>query len=238
MTSGLKNWEVYERFIARLIADEAPTDLCVTPNARIKGIISGRKRQVDVLIDSRHDTDNSRRIVVDAKRRARKIDVVQVEAFESFMRDVGATHGYLVCPVGHTKAAERRAQQGISISLIPLECLENFDPTLWPICLNKSCKRGRVFWNGFPGFTLKGQVAVLHFVGKCDQCGRFHIWCHSTEHIFSLSDEDEAKCACILPSFWLSSIEPDENGRKSAELHAIIHNGMSGKVWTVDRRPM
>lgn len=238
MTSRPKAWEVYERFIARLIANDAPTDLCVTPNAKIRGIISGRKRQVDVLIDSRHDTDNSRRIVVDAKRRTRKIDVVQVEAFESFMRDVGATHGYLVCPVGHTKAAERRAQQAISICLVPLEYLEDFDPTQWPSCLGKSCKRGRVFWNGFPAFTLKEQVAVLHFVGKCDQCGRFHIWCHSTEHLLSLGDEDETKCACILPSFWLTSIEPDENGHKSAELHAIVHDGVLGNGWTVDRRPI
>src|SRR5689334_1605865 len=134
MTSRPKDWEVYERFIARLIADEAPTDLCVTSNARIKGVISGRERQVDVLIDSRHDTDNSRRIVVDAKRRTRKIDVVQVEAFESFMKDVGANHGYLVCPVGHTKAAEKRAQKAISISLVPLHRLKDFDPTLWPRC--------------------------------------------------------------------------------------------------------
>jgi hypothetical protein len=235
MTSRPKDWEIYERFIARLIADEAPTDLCVTPNARIKGIISGRARQVDVLIDSRHDTDNSRRIVVDAKRRTRKIDVVQVEAFESCMKDVGANHGYLVCPVGHTKAAEKRAQKAISISLVPLDRLENFDPTLWPRCLSKSCRRGRVFWNGFPQFTLGEEIGVLHFVGKCDQCGRLHLWCHSNEHLFSLGDEDEAKCECILPAFWLTSIECDENRRRSAELHAILHDGTP---LTLDRRPM
>ena len=235
MKSAIKDWEIYERFIARLIVDEAPTDVCVTPNARIKGLISGRKRQVDVLIDSRHDTDNSRRIVIDAKKRSRKIDVVQVEAFESFLKDVGATHGYLVCPVGHTKAAERRAQDAISISLVPLDLLEDFDPTSWPKCLKKSCRRGRVFWNGYPGFTLGDQIVILHFVGKCDQCGRFHVWCHSGGHLFSLGDEDEAKCNCILPAFWLTSIEPDEHNHKSAELHAIVHNGT---VWTVDRRPM
>lgn len=238
MKSAIKDWEIYERFVARLIVNEAPTDLCVTPNARIKGVISGRKRQVDVLIDSRHDTDNSRRIVIDAKRRSRKIDVVQVEAFEGFMKDVGATHGYLVCPVGHTEAAERRAQEAITISLLPLEFLEDFDPTSWPECLKKSCRRGRAFWNGYPEHSLGNIVRILHFVGKCDQCGRFHILCHSDGHIFSLSDKAEAKCNCILPSFWLTSIESDEHDRKSAELHAVVGDGNAAVWWTVDRRPM
>src|ERR1043165_2529171 len=104
------SWELYERMIARIVADQLSTDLCVTPNARIIGKISGRSRQIDVLIDSRHDTDNSRRIIVDAKKRTRKIDVTDVEAFRGLMEDVGATHGYLVCPTGHTQAAEKRAQ--------------------------------------------------------------------------------------------------------------------------------
>src|SRR5262245_38857764 len=104
-----KTWQVYERLIAKLVADQISTDLCVTPNARVKGRISGRSRQIDVLIDSRHDTDNSRRVVVDAKKRRRKIDVTHVEAFLGLMDDVCATHGYLVCPTGHTDAAERRA---------------------------------------------------------------------------------------------------------------------------------
>ena len=84
-----------ERMIARLAADELPTEYCVTPNARLIGRISGRSRQIDVLIDLRHDTDNSRRVIVDAKRRKRKVDVTDVEAFRGLMDDVGATHGYL-----------------------------------------------------------------------------------------------------------------------------------------------
>jgi hypothetical protein len=116
MKRSLPDWEVYERMIARLIADQIATDLCVTPNARIPGRISGGSRQIDVLIDARHHTDNTRRIIVDAKRRTRKIDVTDVEAFRGLMEDVGATHGYLVCPVGHTKSAEKRAQMAVSRS--------------------------------------------------------------------------------------------------------------------------
>jgi hypothetical protein len=47
----------------------------------VVGRISRRSRQTYVLIDLRHDTDNSRRVIVDAKKRTRKIDVTDVETF-------------------------------------------------------------------------------------------------------------------------------------------------------------
>lgn len=75
-------WERYERLIAHLVAMELPTDLCVTPNARVRGRISGASRQIDVLIGPRHDTDNGRRVIVDAKKHRQKIDVKHVEEFE------------------------------------------------------------------------------------------------------------------------------------------------------------
>jgi hypothetical protein len=100
MTRRSPDWEVYERLVAYLLAKQLSTDLCVTPNARIRGHISGRSRQIDVLVDARHDTDNSRRLIVDAKKRVRKIDVKDVEAFRGLMEDVGATHGYIVSPLG------------------------------------------------------------------------------------------------------------------------------------------
>lgn len=235
--------------IARLIADQLTTDLCVTPNGRVVGRISGRSRQIDILIDSRHDTDNTRRIIVDAKKRKRKIDVTDVEAFRGLMEDVGATHGYLICPAGHTKAAEKRAQMAISLRLVPLDHLENFDPSTWPQCKNSCCKRGRIFWDGYPEFSIALQpvdksskqasinASFVHYVGKCDRCGRFHVWCTTCDDILPLPENDDDdtghQCRCKLPWFWLASVEEDEEGNKSAELHAVF--GID-KVITVDRR--
>ena len=132
MSPVSKDWQIYERFVAHLMMRDASTDLCVTPNACLQGKISGRARQLDVLIDTRHTRDTSRRIIVDAKRRRRKIDVTHVEAFLGLMEDVDATHGYLVCPSGYTDAALKRAQLTVSICLISLDRLEGFDPSSWP----------------------------------------------------------------------------------------------------------
>lgn len=252
MNQHSPDWQIYERLVARMISDQLSTDYCVTPNAHVVGHISGRKRQIDVLIDFRHDTDNSCRIVIDAKKRRRPITVNDVESFRGLMEDVAATHGYLVCPNGHTKAAERRAQRAVSIRLLPLDRLEGFDPSTWPRCENRSCISGRVFWDGYPGFTVPlrktghiegGDIVefqtFIHYVGKCDRCGRFHVKCLTCGKIFSTpeSDKDDVghQCACRPPWFWLASIESDEHGAESAELHAVL---FSGKIQTVDRRSL
>jgi hypothetical protein len=242
-------WEAYERMVARLAADQIKSDLCVTPNARVTGKISGRSRQVDVLIDARHDTDNSRRIIVDAKKRKRKIDVKDVESFLGLMQDAGATHGYLVSPAGHTKAAEKRAQMAVSIRIVPVDRLANFDPSTWPKCRDPRCKHGRIFWDGYPELSVAlrpvegngGQreqlVAFLHYVGKCDRCGLFHVWCTRCDAILPVphqDGDDGHQCSCKPPWFWLASTEEDGDGARSVELHAVL---ATGPIITVDRRP-
>jgi hypothetical protein len=252
MMQPTPGWQLYERMIARLAADQLSTDLCVTPNARVKGKISGRSRQIDALVDVRHDTDNSRRIVVDAKQRKRKIDVTDVEALEGLMKDVGATHGYLVSNSGYTKAAEKRAQLAVSIRIIPVDRIENFDPSTWPKCLNSKCKHGRVFWDGYPELTIAAlpmngpqvgtpkHLSFIHYVGKCDRCGRFHVWCTTCKDVLSVPENEPDdcghQCGCKLPWFWLASIEQDEEGNESAELHAVMATSKDIKVITVDRR--
>jgi hypothetical protein len=239
------DWRRYERLVAAWMAGGLPTDLCVTVNGRVTGIISGRSRQIDVLIDARHDRDVRRRIIVDAKKRKRKIDVTHVEAFRGLMEDVAATHGYIVCPAGHTKAAERRAQERVRICLLPLEHLQSFDPSTWPRCARPKCEGGRVFWDGFPEISLVAKpvdpglrgapvtLQYVHRVGKCDRCGRFHVLCQTCQETFSLDDDmGERQCRCRMPWFWLVSVERDDADRRWAELQFVSFKGPV----TADRR--
>lgn len=242
------DWERYERLVASMAADQLSTDMCVTPNAYVRGKISGRKRQIDVLVDARHDTDNSRRIIIDAKHRKRKVDVKDVESFRGLMEDVGATHGYLVCPKGYTSAAQRRAQKKVSMRLVPLNQLDGFDPNSWPLCQAPQCGAGRVFWDGYPGISVKLQplagdpklATFVHCVGKCDRCGRFHVHCLTCGDVLSIPENDPDdvghQCSCRPPWFWLASIEEDSQGVESAELHAVLT--FNGRIMTSDRRSL
>ena len=73
---------MYERLVASFEVEDAGMDASVTPNASLIGSISGVPRQIDVLVDARFENDSTRRIIFDAKRRSRKVDVKDVESFE------------------------------------------------------------------------------------------------------------------------------------------------------------
>ncbi len=239
------DWKQYERFVSKLVAEQLGTDFCVTPNARVKGRISGRRRQLDLFIASRHDADSSRNMIVDAKKRARAIDVTHVEAFRGLMQDVGVAHGYLVCASGFTVAAKRRAEKAVTISLLPLEVLERFAPLRFERCCAAGCA-GYLFWDGFPQATLglqkigseNGQIIAAPRtwrVGKCDKCRRFHVDCLTCGDRKPMGNEDEHKCQC--PGwFWLSSIEEDDADESFAELHLISVYAANGI--TVSRKPL
>ena len=57
------------------------------PNTELTGTISEIRRQVDLLIDVRLEEEVRRRVIVDAKCWCREINVADVEAFKSMMRD-------------------------------------------------------------------------------------------------------------------------------------------------------
>lgn len=244
-------WETYERATAALFARSFPPEFSLTPNARLRGTITGVERQIDVLIDLRHDTENSRRMIVDAKRYARRVTVKDVEAFIGLMQDVRASHGYLVCPVGFTKAAVKRAQSWVSVCLVPLDLLETFDARSWPTCLSAECATGRVFWDGFPemGESIRSALLIelsprrrrtLTCVGKCDRCSAFHVRCTACGWMALIPFDDERdyghQCDCRPSWFWLASVEEDERGAASAELHVV--STFDGAVTTVCRRSL
>ena len=141
----LPKYAVYERCVAALTVErQSAITSSVTANARIRGVISGRSRQIDVLIEDLDFSPNGFRIIVEAKCIKRKIDVPEVEALEGKMRDVCASHGVLVTSSGVTCAALRRAQDAITITVLPYEdAVEEYDWQFEP-CLDGCGEDGDV----------------------------------------------------------------------------------------------
>lgn len=234
----MKKWRQYERLVARLTNDDYDGNYTVIPNARIKGFISERKRQIDVLVDYRFDTKLNRRIIFDAKFRKRPVDIKEVETFEGLMKDVNAQRGFIVCSNGHTKAALRRAQKQIGIKLLAEEEIDDFNINSWEYCRNEKCEKGLVLWDANPAIIVEGMVSV-QATGKCDECGRFHIWCWDCGTRYCLDYESELHCSCEGPWFWLTSIEPeiDEN-KMGYNSHYLILVMGNGEYEIIDRRPI
>lgn len=238
----MKNWQAYERLVSLLMSDKYNDDqFTVIPNAKITGLISGVKRQIDVLVEYRYSDDLSRRIAIDAKLRKSPLDIKELEQFEGLLKDIEASKGYLICPNGATKAAYVRSQD-----LIDIEILENpdeLDLSAWDICLNPDCSDGLVLWDASPGILPCGSDSVIavNCTGKCDRCAKFHVWCWDCGNRVFLQDEEEWQCSCEGPWFWLTSIESEDyttsSGIKTVSAYYLILVFKNGQYQVVDRRP-
>jgi len=210
----------------------------VTPNAKIRGCLTGVLRQIDVLIDARWaDEDLAERVIVDAKMYRSKVDVKDVESFEGMMKDCRANRGVIVCANGYSPAAKRRAQDAITITLLSPDSIEEFPWAQFDRCLG-SCaneqgtRSGLVLWDGQLLFGIGGAWVVV-WSGKCDRCYNFHAWCWDCGEKFALANEDEHECGCGRK--WITAIEEEPEG---PEVLNAVHFFFASEdqVFAIDRR--
>ena len=70
---------VYERCVAAWAIEEFDfVDITVTANAKVRGHISGRSRQVDVLLEDRTTGNPEGRIIVEASMKRAPVSSVKV----------------------------------------------------------------------------------------------------------------------------------------------------------------
>ena len=107
----MKEWQKYERaMFNELYYIYRPPNFTVIPDARkVLGLLSQEPRQIDVAVFDGADTSHPL-IAVECKRYKRKLNIKDVEAFIGMKDDVGAKSAILVCPLGFSKAAIRRAE--------------------------------------------------------------------------------------------------------------------------------
>ncbi len=237
----MKKWRAYERLVALLSTEEYIDNdsYTVIPNARLKGLISERKRQVDVLIDYRHDSDLKRRIIIDAKDRKRPIDIKVVEEFEGLMKDLQAKRGVIVCSNGYTKSALKRAQQHIGIKIVSTDDIDELDFNNWDPCNSSNCHSGLVLWDTTPGIFANG-TSYVQAIGKCDECGDYQIWCWSCGNKKSMGYEEEWQCSCKEHWFYLTAIEDEEDkkGKFLYKVAILLLVTYTAQIFELDRRAL
>ena len=213
---NLRKDEIFERCIAAFEAEHQDHEsVSITANAKLLGRISGRSRQIDVLIEDLRFSPRAYRLVVDAKLRKRKLDIEEIESFEGKMRDVGASHGVIVVSSGVTRSAKRRAEDAIAITILDYEDAIgeydwHFEPCL--ICPAPKSEIGTVLWNPHK-VTGLGPGWLMYRTGKCSSCGSFHVWCGDCGSEFAIRDGRIKKCGCEEIA-WGAIPESDASGHK------------------------
>ncbi len=121
------NWKEYEDEIFEELRRRYPA-VPITRNAKVLGRISQTFRQIDILIEAQV-LDSPVRVIVDAKKRTKPIDVNDVESFIAMMADVEAHRGILVSTAGYSKTAVSRAHneinQDVELDVFSLEELKD-----------------------------------------------------------------------------------------------------------------
>jgi hypothetical protein len=236
-------WLIYERCVAAFVSEgHSDIDTTVLPNVTLRGEISSELRQVDVLIDHRWPGGAASRIIVDAKRRARPIDIGDVEQFEGMMRDCRASRGIIVCTAGWTKGAEKRAQRSITITLLEYESAIDEYGWIYDECLglcqheNKG-RHGGVLWGEYIPSGIGPGWVIVH-VGKCDNCHSFHVWCWDCGEKFAVGDGTVVTCGCDGRE-WASVPESPESGHvgQPESVWLMMQEGR-GEAIALDRRPI
>ena len=237
-------WLSYERIAAAFASEHyGGIATAVHPNVRLIGQLSGKSRQIDVLVEHRLERGSDSRIIVDAKNRSRRVDIKEVESFEGMMRDCSANRGVLICASGYTDGAFRRAQDAITLTVLAIEQVEEFgwvyEPCLGNCSGLKSGKRrGMVLWGEFLPIG-RGLGWLVVQTGKCDGCHAFHVWCWDCGTKFSVPDGQVHTCGCELD--WASVPESPESGHtgKPESIWLMVRqSGSSGLPVPIDRRPI
>ena len=106
------DWKNYEDEIFEELRRRYPA-VPIKRNTKVLGRISQKLRQIDVLIEAQV-LDSPIRVIVDAKKRSKPIDVNDVESFIAMMADVEAHRGILVSTNGYSKTAVLRAHNEVN----------------------------------------------------------------------------------------------------------------------------
>jgi hypothetical protein len=121
------SWKLYEHKVLERFRELYPSSE-VKYNTSIKGIKSGRSRQIDTLIVNKVGKTEVK-TVIDSKCFSKKISITTVESFIGFLSDIGANRGIMVTKIGYSKTAKSRAENEnseIELKILTLEELPDF----------------------------------------------------------------------------------------------------------------
>jgi hypothetical protein len=165
-------WRDYEEAICARLRELAGSHGEITFDQRVTGRISGRERQVDILVtgDFPGIRGEPTTLACDCKSWTRRVDIQEVDRFVGFIDDVGTDLGLLVTSVGFTAGARARAAGARGIKLDVVEAT-SIELAFRAYCTR--CDQTRVIQEPRAVTTSIGETATE---GWCAVCGSTLRW--------------------------------------------------------------
>lgn len=117
-------WKRFEKLVAKVQSDLAPTAK-VTHDEKIKGKVTKKDRQVDVCVRTKAGQFDLL-VAIECKDQKQPVDVEDVEAFVTKIRDIEANHAAIVSSSGFTDGAKKVGEDA-GITLYRLVDAEDHD---------------------------------------------------------------------------------------------------------------
>jgi hypothetical protein len=119
-------WKQYEHQITDRLRSRATGPVTVTPDTTLPGRLSGRRRQIDILVEGSFAGIVDAVMVVDCKCFSENVDVKDVEEFIGLLEDIDVPLGMLVTTKGFSPAAEERTRRVLK-EVVPVVDIAIFD---------------------------------------------------------------------------------------------------------------
>lgn len=215
-----RKFETYERCVAAWAIEHFDfIDITVSANAKIRGMISKRSRQVDVLLEDRFKENPEARVIVEAKLHGRPVDIEVIEATEAKLRDMNAKHAVVVSSGGFTRSAIRRSEDIVALTLLEYKWLVDEYSGAYSNCLADLNCGSDLLWS-VDKVDGVGPGWLMYKYGKCVRCHTFHVLCQDCGSEFPTPDGDTVTCGC-----------DDREWGAIPESEASGHTGVPESIW-------
>lgn len=229
--------KIYERCVAAWAIENFDfIDLTVTANAKIKGVISNRSRQIDVLLEDRYACNPNARVIVEAKLHGRPIDIEIIEAIEAKLRDVNASHAVIVSSEGFTKSAYRRSEENIDLTVLSYNELVDEYQDKFSNCISINNCGKELLWS-IPKIDAYGPGWLMYKYGKCLKCHTFHILCLDCGAELPIKDGHIVNCDCEDRE-WGAIPESKKSGHIGKPESTWLMLKLNNELYGLQRKPI
>lgn len=196
-------WQEYQEAVA-IFYEQLEGIGNIQRNVYLPDIVTGQKRQVDVLITF-SERGHNLSILIDAKFYSHKLDIKEIEAVMELSKAVGVNKSVIVAPNDFTEPAKIKAnfmQCDLRIFTID-EATDLIIPEKWFLC--QTCYHDCIILDQPGAVQFKDSSYLWWLGGQCRECKTSCIVCQGCGKKMILPVDTDSVCDCGYT--WFNNIE-------------------------------